>query len=108
MKAWEKRAVELLEKSLYPVPQELNELDWKFDLSPDKIRLQACYQHAVVQHLANKGMTNTSLRERLKMSERQCPQVSTLIKMAVGKGFVKPKNPENLSSKFAEYIPYWV
>jgi ATP-dependent DNA helicase RecG len=39
MKAWEKRAVELLEKSLRPVPQELNELDWKFDLSPDRIRL---------------------------------------------------------------------
>jgi ATP-dependent DNA helicase RecG len=76
------------------------------DMSPEE-RVQACYQHAVVQHLANKGMTNTSLRERLKMSERQRPQVSTLIKLAVGKGFVKPKNPENLSSKFAEYIPYY-
>jgi predicted HTH transcriptional regulator len=76
------------------------------DMSPDE-RIQACYQHAVIQHLANKGITNTSLRERLKMSERQRPQVSVLIKTAVEKGFVKPKNPENASSKFAEYIPYW-
>ncbi len=76
------------------------------DMSPEE-RVQACYQHAVIQHLANKGMTNSSLRERLKMSERQRPQVSVLIKTAIKKGFIKPKNPENVSSKFAEYIPYW-
>ena len=35
MKDWEKRAVELFEKSINPFPQELNELDWKVNISED-------------------------------------------------------------------------
>lgn len=36
---WKDKAIVLLEKSLKPVPQELNELDWKGGLSDDKERL---------------------------------------------------------------------
>ncbi len=32
-KHWENRALELLKKSLEPLPQELNEIDWKVDFS---------------------------------------------------------------------------
>lgn len=39
MKPWIERATEKLEASLYPLPHELNELDWKQALSPDKRRL---------------------------------------------------------------------
>ncbi len=39
MKSWEKKAIRLLDKSLVPVPQELNELDWKQDISPNTKRL---------------------------------------------------------------------
>ena len=39
MKAWVNRAIELLDKSLGSVPQELNELDWKQDLSPNNAKL---------------------------------------------------------------------
>ena len=39
MKEWVERAVKLLEKSIYPVPHELNELDWKCDLSTNVGRL---------------------------------------------------------------------
>lgn len=70
-------------------------------------RIDACYQHAVLKHLSSSAMTNTSLRERLKMSERQRPQVSKLIKDAVDEGLIKNKDPENKSTKFAEYVPYW-
>lgn len=38
-KEWINRAVALLNSSLYPIPQELNELDWKEQLSPNKERL---------------------------------------------------------------------
>lgn len=34
-KTWITRALNLLEHSLIPVPQELNELDWKENISPD-------------------------------------------------------------------------
>ncbi len=33
MKEWEQQATEALSKSLYPLPQELNEVDWKVDIS---------------------------------------------------------------------------
>ena len=55
------------------------------EMSPSE-RMEACRQHAVLKHLNSSTMTNTSLRERLKMSERQRPQVSKLIREAVEKG----------------------
>ena len=39
IKDWIIRAIALLDHSLNPVPQEINELDWKEMLSPDKERL---------------------------------------------------------------------
>lgn len=70
-------------------------------------RIEACYQHAVLKYLASGAMTNTSLRERLKMQERQRTQVSNLIRDAVRAGRIKRKDPDSPSSKFAEYVPYW-
>ncbi|MFT5192056.1 MAG: ATP-dependent DNA helicase RecG [Verrucomicrobiales bacterium] len=70
-------------------------------------RLDTCYQHAVLRHLSSSAMTNTSLRDRLKMPEKQRPMVSSLIQQAVDAGRVKPADPDNRSRKFAEYVPYW-
>ncbi len=39
MKAWTSKAKALLKTTLTAPRTELNELDWKFDLSPDKARL---------------------------------------------------------------------
>ena len=39
MKHWVKSAIALLESSLKPVPTELNELDWKSDISSNKDKL---------------------------------------------------------------------
>ncbi len=39
MKAWLPKAIDLLNASLDPPKHELNELDWKSGLSPDKKRL---------------------------------------------------------------------
>jgi ATP-dependent DNA helicase RecG len=39
MKKWLPLALDLLESSLLPIPQELNELDWKLDLSPNNKKL---------------------------------------------------------------------
>jgi len=70
-------------------------------------RVEACYQHSILKYFMGTGMTNTSLRERFKMYDKQRPQVSLVIKEALAKGKIKPKNPENESTKFAEYIPVW-
>ncbi|MBK9736897.1 MAG: ATP-binding protein [Saprospiraceae bacterium] len=39
MKAWTAKARKLLDQSLDKIPQELNELDWKDDLSPKNEKL---------------------------------------------------------------------
>ena len=70
-------------------------------------RLEACYQHAVLKYYSGGAMTNTTLRERLKMPEKQRSMVSVLIQEAIDKNLVKPADPGNKSRKFAEYVPFW-
>ena len=70
-------------------------------------RVEACYQHSIIQYYSVGGMTNASLRERFKMNERQRPQISLVIKEALAQHVIKPKDPNNTSMKFAEYIPFW-
>jgi hypothetical protein len=75
-------------------------------MSPTE-RREACYQHAVLRHVSGKTMTNTTLRERMKMPEKQRSMVSVLIQEALDQGLIKPADPENKSRKFAEYVPSW-
>lgn len=70
-------------------------------------RVEACYQHSIIKYYSGGGMTNTSLRERFKMHEKQRPQVSLVIKEALAQGKIKPKDPNSTSTKFVEYIPVW-
>ncbi|WP_461103291.1 ATP-binding protein [Spirosoma koreense] len=76
------------------------------DMTPTE-RIEACYQHSIIRYFSSSGLTNTSLRERFKLSERQRSQVSRVIRDALTQGRIKPKDPDNQSVKFAEYIPYW-
>ena len=70
-------------------------------------RLEACYQHAVLKYYSASVMTNTTLRERLKMPEKQRSMVSVLIQEAIDQRLVKNADPANKSKKFAEYVPFW-
>jgi len=70
-------------------------------------RLDACYQHAVLRYYSDSALTNTSLRERLKMPEKQRSMVSVLIQEAIDQRLVKPADPANKSRKFAGYVPFW-
>ena len=70
-------------------------------------RLNACYQHSVLQYFSSSAMTNKSLRERLKMPEKQRSMVSVLIQEALDANLIVSANPGNKSKKFAEYIPSW-
>lgn len=74
----------------------------------DKERIDACYQHTIIQYYGNGGMNNASLRERFGMHDKQASQISRLIKEAVAKGVIKSKDPESESKKFTMYVPYWV
>lgn len=69
-------------------------------------RVEACYQHAVLQYLSSGTLTNTTLRERFKLHEKYRNQITNLIGDAVTSGRIKRKDEGN-GKKFAEYIPYW-
>jgi len=77
------------------------------DLTPAE-RIEAAYQHSIIQYFSSGGMSNTSLRQRFKMNDKQRSQVSVVIREALEQGKIKPKDPNNKSTKFVEYIPYWV
>lgn len=70
-------------------------------------RIEAAYQHAVLKYFSNSAMTNTSLRERLRLAEKQRTQVSRVLKDALTAKRIKNKDPDSKSSKFTDYIPYW-
>ena len=73
----------------------------------DKERIDACYQHAVIQYYGNSPMNNASLRKRLGMQDKQAPQVSKLIMSAIVSKKIKPKESDSVSKKFITYLPYW-
>jgi predicted HTH transcriptional regulator len=70
-------------------------------------RIEACYQHAVLQYLSSQTLTNTTLRERFKLHDKHRNQITNLISDAVDAGRIKRKDVGS-GKKFAEYVPYWV
>ena len=70
-------------------------------------RVEACYQHAVLSYLSSETLTNTSLRQRFKLHDKQRNQITNLIAEAVEAGRIKRKDAAS-GNKFAEYVPYWV
>ena len=73
----------------------------------DPERMEAAYQHSIIQYYGNGGMTNASLRQRFGMHDKQSSQISRLIKLATDAGRIKFKDPDNVSTKFNLYVPYW-
>jgi ATP-dependent DNA helicase RecG len=78
----------------------------KFSEMSQTERVEACYQHAVLQYLSSSTLTNTTLRERFKLHEKYRNQITNLIGDAVTSGRIKRKDEGN-GKKFAEYLPYW-
>jgi predicted HTH transcriptional regulator len=70
-------------------------------------RIEACYQHSIIEYYGNGGFNNTSLRKRFGMHDKQAAQISLLIKDTMDAGKIKPKDTENVSKKFSLYVPYW-
>jgi len=71
----------------------------------DKIR--ACYQHACLRYVSNDQMTNTSLRKRFSIEDKNYSVASRIIADTMNAGLVKPHDPESASRKHAKYVPFW-
>jgi len=67
-------------------------------------RIRACYQHACLWYVSGKQMTNTSLRERLKIPKESYQLASRIIRDAVKADLIRLKSG---SRKDASYVPFW-
>ncbi len=65
----------------------------------DKVR--ACFQHCVLKYVENSRMTNSTLRERLGIGEKNYPAASVIIRDTILRRLIKE------SEKPKEYVPIW-
>lgn len=70
-------------------------------------RIRACYLHACLQYVQRKQMTNTTLRKRFGIEERNRAQVSRVLNDTLEAGLIRPYDPESGSRRHASYVPCW-
>lgn len=71
----------------------------------DKIR--ACYQHCALKYVSGEKMTNSSLRVRFDIEEKNYSMASRIISETINEELVKDADPDSTSKKNAKYIPFW-
>jgi ATP-dependent DNA helicase RecG len=69
-------------------------------------RVRACYLHACLRHVERNPMTNSSLRDRFGIAEKNSAIASRIIRDALVDKVVKPYDPEQ-GKKYAKYLPFW-
>ena len=79
------------------VYKKLSELDKK-----DKIR--AC-QHPCLRYVSNEQMTNSSLRKRFYIKDKNYSMESRIIADTIAARLIKPHDPDSASRKHTIYIP---
>lgn len=70
-------------------------------------RIRACYQHACLRYVSNDRMTNTSLRQRFDIDDRNYSTASRIISDTIGAELIRRADPESTSKKHAKYVPFW-
>ena len=79
---------------------ELNDMD-------SDARIRACYQHACLQRVSHKFLTNASLRKRFGIERQNASKASRLIREAMDAGRIRPHDA-SASRKNMKYVPFWV
>ena len=69
-------------------------------------RMRACYLHACLKYVQGDYLTNTSIRERFGIKEKNRSMASRLIRGAVEEGFIVAHVPD-ASPKHRKYVPFW-
>ena len=81
-------------------PKAFNQMD-------KKDRIRAAYFHACLKAVNGEFMTNSSLRERFKISKPNYPQVSRIIQDAIKADLIVFKDPASTVGRNAKYVPFW-
>lgn len=69
-------------------------------------KVRACYLHACLRFVQREAMTNTSLRDRFGIDEKNSAIASRMIKDAVNDGKIKLYDPK-AARKYMRYLPHW-
>lgn len=69
-------------------------------------RVRACYLHACLRYVERDPMTNSSMRERFGIVEKNSAIASRIIRDALEDDRIKPYDP-NQGKKYAKYLPFW-
>jgi ATP-dependent DNA helicase RecG len=79
--------------------RSLNDMD-----RTDKVR--ACYLHACLRFVERNPMTNSSLRDRFGIQEKNSAIASRIIRDTIEDELIRPYDP-NQGKKYAKYVPFW-
>jgi predicted HTH transcriptional regulator len=71
-------------------------------------KILACYQHACLLFENGKVLTNQSLRDRLSIGKNNAAVASRIISDTIAAGLIKAREEQSASTKFREYVPYYV
>lgn len=69
-------------------------------------RIRACYLHACLMRVKRLYVTNSTLRERFKIDQKNSSQISRILRDTTKVGLIKLVD-ENAADKSKKYIPYW-
>jgi predicted HTH transcriptional regulator len=79
----------------------------KISAMDSKEKVRACYQHACLEFVSNRQMTNASLRKRFSISDENYSIASRIIADTMDAEMIKSFDPESASRKHAKYVPFW-
>ena len=69
-------------------------------------RIRACYLHACLRYVTGTTLTNSSLRQRFGIEEKNKASVSRYIRESIEANMIKPLDAE-AAPKLMKYIPFW-
>ena len=69
-------------------------------------RIRACYLHACLRHVTRQPVTNTSIRERFGIEEKNAALASRLLNEAVDDGVIVVRDV-SVGTRSRSYLPYW-
>jgi ATP-dependent DNA helicase RecG len=67
---------------------------------------RACFFHCIIRFIQQDYMSNTTLRERFSLEDKDYQFASAVISDTIKAGRIVPADP-NQGNKNAKYIPYW-
>jgi predicted HTH transcriptional regulator len=69
-------------------------------------RIRACYLHACLRYVQRDFMTNTTLRERFGIEEKNSSMASRIIRDTADVGLIRCHD-DTVGSKARKYLPWW-